>query len=228
LVDCFQMLPERIRVVYNAVNPARFTPLETEQQSKLRNELGIPSGQPVVVCASNLRPEKGIDHLMQAASRVLAKRPDTYFVIVGGGPLAPQLQELAVKLGIAANVRFTGLRSDVHRYMAMANVVAVPSVWQEPAGFVVIEAIACGRPVVATRVGGIPEYMADGVTGIAVDPAAPEQLANALLRLLNSPEEAAAMGRAGRTRVEDRLSIDRWVRETISLYEEALRARRSK
>jgi glycosyltransferase involved in cell wall biosynthesis len=108
--------------------------------------------------------------------------------------------------------------------MAAADVVAVPSVWQEPAGLMVIEAMASGRPVIATRVGGIPEYLEHEVTGILVQPHAPEQLARAILRLLNSATEANAMGRAGRARVETHFSMERWIGDTVELYAKAIAA----
>jgi glycosyltransferase involved in cell wall biosynthesis len=222
LVDCYKMAPERIRVIYNGVNLARFAPVEMAEIPRLRAQLGLPAEGPWIVCASNLRPEKGISDLLVAARTVSARRADALFVILGEGPMLPRLQQETQHLGIGRRVRFLGLRSDVHRFMAAADVVAVPSIWQEPAGLVVVEGMAVGRPVVATRVGGIPEYLEDGVTGILVEPRSPEQLAQAILRLLDAPDEAAAMGRAGRKRVEEQFSMEGWVEDTIQLYDRAL------
>ena len=222
LVGCYQMRPERVQVIPNGVNLSRFVVPSEERLRSLRDELGIGPQARVVICASNLRPEKGIDDLLRAAKQVSTSAPEALFLIVGEGPEAEPLRKLATQLHIQANVRFLGLRSDVHDLMAMADVVAVPSVWQEPAGLVVIEGMAVGRPVVATRVGGIPEYLADGEAGLLVEPRAPGQLAEALLRVLSSPLEATKMGRAGRRRVEQFFTMERWVGETIACYERAL------
>lgn len=224
LVECYLMTPQRIEVVYNGVNPRRFAPLDSRQVIQFQDQWGIPPGSPVIFCAAALIPEKGVSDLLAAAQQVLPRRPDTILMIAGDGPLLAALQRETERLGIHEKVRFIGLRSDLECFMARAQVVVVPSVWQEPAGLVVVEGMATGRPIVATRVGGIPEYLVDGVTGILVDPHAPEQIAAALLRLLDSPSEAAAMGRAGRVRVENCFSMDRWVQETVQMYERALAA----
>lgn len=222
LVNDFQMAPERIEVLYNGVNLERFLPLDPAQATLLRGELDLQIAQPVVLCASNLRPEKGISDLLLAARIILADKPNCVFLIVGGGPMADKLNAEARELGIQKSVRFTGLRSDVNRLMALANVVVVPSTWQEPAALVLLEAMAAARAIVATRVGGNPELLADGVTGLLVNPHSPKDLSRVLHRLLNSPEEAAAMGRAGRARVETHFSMDRWVLDTIQFYERQL------
>jgi len=226
LVDCYGMAPERIRVIYNGVNLKRFMPVEGPALDTWRTELGLPLSGPVVVCASNLRPEKGVSNLLIAAQTVLVRKPNALFVILGNGPMAPRLRQQARDLRIDRSVWFTGLRSDVHRFMAAADVVVVPSIWQEPAGLVVVEGMASARPVVATRVGGIPEYLRDGAAGILVEPRAPEELARGILRLLDAPGEAAAMGRAGRKRVEEKFSLDRWIQDTLELYDEGLSSTR--
>ncbi|MGH9602589.1 MAG: glycosyltransferase family 4 protein, partial [Terriglobales bacterium] len=148
---------------------------------------------------------------------------DVAFVIVGDGPEEAALRAQAQHLEIASQVHFTGLRSDVHRLMPAAEVLVVPSVWQEPAGLVVLEAMAAARPVVANRVGGIPEYLEEDVTGILVEPRAPMQIADTVLRLLDSPDTVAAMGAVGRRRVEQHFSLERWAEETIQVYERSLK-----
>lgn len=222
LVECYGMEPHRIRVILNGINVERFKPADSALVVEVRDELGVPRDTGLVVCASNLRPEKGISDLLAAAEIVAAEKPNILFVVIGEGPESSRLRQETAGRGIQQYVRFTGARSDVHRFMAASDVVAVPSVWQEPAGLVAIEAMAVGRPVVATRVGGIPEYVQDGVTGILVEPCAPNQLAQGLLRLLRAPVEAAAMGRAGRARAEGRFSMERWIQDTVQVYQTAL------
>jgi glycosyltransferase involved in cell wall biosynthesis len=117
------------------------------------------------------------------------------------------------------------LRSDVERMMGMADIVVIPSVWQEPAALVSSEAMAMERPVVATRVGGLPELVADGVTGHIIEPHAPQQLAAALLELLASPGEMERLGSAGRSRVARLFSMDRWIADTLRILAESTGAR---
>ena len=225
LVNDYWMPAHRIQVLYNGVNLERYPPLDPDMAESLRSELRLRANQPVVICASNLRPEKGISDLLAAAKEILSAKPECVFLIVGGGPIADTLKAEAQALGIQESVRFTGLRSDVNRLLALANIVVVPSTWQEPAALVLLESMAAARPVVATRVGGSPELVAEGVTGILVEPHSPGQLAAACLRLLNSPSEAESMGRAGRTRVEMHFTMERWVSDTVEVYQKRLAAK---
>jgi glycosyltransferase involved in cell wall biosynthesis len=222
LVDCYHLSPRRVQVIHNGVNLLRFVPADPERKAQFRHELDIPLGAPVVVSTSNLRPEKGIGDLLVAAKEILVQKPDALFVIVGEGPMSATLRRTAAELGIQGSVRFVGLRSDVHRFLAAADALAVPAVWQEPAGLVVVEGMAMACPVVATRVGGIPEYLEDGLTGVLVEPGHPEQMAAALLRIFNTSSGVADMGRAARARVERYFSMDRWVSETLRFYDESL------
>ena len=160
--------------------------------------------------------------LVAAAPEVIRERGDAVFVIVGDGPELEPLRQQARNLGVADAFRFPGLRSDVNRFMAMADVVVLPSVYSDSAPLGAVEAMAAARPVVATRMGGLPELVADGVTGILVGPGEPQQIASALLRFLAEPGLAAALGSAGRERAEKRYSADRWINDTITFYEENL------
>jgi glycosyltransferase involved in cell wall biosynthesis len=220
LVQDYQMRPERVEVVLNGVNVPRFQSVTSSDVSSLRQQLAIPQDGPVIVCTAALRPDKGVRDFLDAAKHVLAVKPDVCFVVVGDGPLAGELKDQARRLGIEKSTLFVGLRSDVQRFMAMSQIVAVPSDWPEPAGLVVVEGMASARPVVATRVGGIPEYLADGRTGLLVPPHSPPELAQAFLRLLDSPDEAKAMGEAGRARVREKFTVQRWVSDTLRIYDE--------
>ncbi|HMK30312.1 MAG TPA: glycosyltransferase family 4 protein [Terriglobales bacterium] len=226
LVDCYSTSPARIRVIRNGVSLQRFGKVSKGGRQTLLAELGIAEGARIVVTAAYFIPEKGLSDLLVAAARVRAARQDVAFVIVGDGPLQQALLKQSQELGLEGTVHFAGLRSDVDRFMGAADVVVVPSVWQEPAGLVVVEAMASARPAVATRVGGIPEYLADRQTGLLVEPHSPSQMAEAILSLLESPSMAMAMGAAGRARAEALFSMSRWVEETLDLYDSVLPASR--
>jgi glycosyltransferase involved in cell wall biosynthesis len=220
LVDFYYVDPSRVTVVANGVDPARFRTATDQDAARLRDELRLPPDAPVVVAVAMLIPQKGIQYLLEAVSQVLAGKPDAWFVIVGEGAYLPELKRIASDLGVAERVKFTGVRSDVPVFLRLADVVAVPSVWHEPAGLIVLEAMASGRPVVATASGGIPEYVIDGQTGFLVELRDAQQLARALASLLVDPVRARAMGQAGRIRVEDHFTTDRWVDKTLAIYEE--------
>lgn len=221
LTESYRLNPANIRVLHNGVNLRRFQPVPAEETAALRQELLVGAGK-VIVAAAYLVPGKGMRDLVAAAPVVLRKLPDAVFVIAGDGPELVPLQALARQLGVADQFRFPGLRSDLNRFMALADVVVMPSVFKESAGLVAVEAMASARPVVGTRVGGIPELVSDGECGILVDPQAPEQIAAALIRLLTEPGLSAAMGTAGRKRAEKYFSADRWIHDTIAFYEESL------
>jgi glycosyltransferase involved in cell wall biosynthesis len=223
LVDCYGVGASTIATVLNGVNVSRFSGEPNTVRREIRSELGIALESAIVMTVAALIPQKGIDDFLQAAARILARRPDVAFVIVGDGPEDSALRAQADQLGIFSKVRFTGLRSDVHRLMPAADVIVVPSVWQEPAGLVVLEAMASARPVVATRVGGIPEYLEEGQTGVLVDPGMPQQIAEAVRHLLDSPETAATMGAAGRRRIQRLFTMERWAEETVKVYERGLK-----
>jgi glycosyltransferase involved in cell wall biosynthesis len=217
LIQHYETHPKRVEVVPNGINLERFKLQDHETLQDLRYSLGIGSSS-VITCASNLRPEKGVDVLIRALVEILPRFPYVNCVIVGDGPCASELVKLASELNLEDTVCFAGLRSDVHAFMHMAEVVVVPSTWQEPAGLVVIEAMAASKPVVASRVGGIPEFVINGETGLLVAADNPQELAQALLRILESKEQARQMGRRGRERVEQYFSMTTWVNNTLSKY----------
>jgi glycosyltransferase involved in cell wall biosynthesis len=134
---------------------------------------------------------------------------------------AAELRVYASERGVDDLVTFEGFRADVPQVMADLDVFVLPSLW-EGFGLVLVEAMAAGRPVVASAVGPISEIVVDGVTGLLVPPGDPDALAEAIVRLLQDPELAAALGRAGRARVERELRVDTMVTRTEALYDELL------
>jgi glycosyltransferase involved in cell wall biosynthesis/peptidoglycan/xylan/chitin deacetylase (PgdA/CDA1 family) len=170
-----------------------------------------------------LREEKRIDVLIAAAPRILERHPDAEFVIVGDGRCRAELEALARSTGVFERFQFLGHRDDVPVVLADADVFVLPSE-SEASPNVIIEAMAAGLPVVASRVGGIPELVGEGFTGRLVPAADRHALADALLDLLDHPERAAAFGRAARRRIEEAYSFDRMVAQFEELYESQLHA----
>jgi phosphatidylinositol alpha-1,6-mannosyltransferase len=194
---------ERVRVVGYGVDPARFRPTDV---SMLKTRLGVGQ-RPLLVTISRLVSRKGIDTVIRALSRVRARVPDVLYVIVGDGPDRTRLQALAEREGVAEAVRFAGPVPDAELplWFSLGDMFVMPSRSDGPDvegfGIVFLEASASGRPVVASRAGGIPDAVADGVSGLLVPPDDPARLAERILELLSDPARAADLGRRGRERV---------------------------
>jgi len=210
--------PDKIRTIYKGVE---ITNAEVKSSSARRN-LGITSDVPVVGIVANLRSMKGHDTFLKAARMILNDVENARFLIVGGGPLEGKLKALAFKLGVSPQTIFTGFRDDVPSLLATMDVFVLPSLW-EGVPIAILEAMAMAKPVVATEVGGIPEIVVNGETGILVPPQNPKLLAEAIIALLQNRERAEAMGRAGRERVERCFTVERMVQQTEALYEELIK-----
>jgi glycosyltransferase involved in cell wall biosynthesis len=195
----------KIRIIANGVDCGAFAPRS--------------SGTPLrrVVMVANLREEKGHDTLIAAAPRILAVHPGVQFLIVGDGPLRAGLAERVSALGLERSFEFTGERHDVPALLSASDVFVLPSRSEaSPNGL--IEAMAAGLPIVASRVGGIPELVESGVSGVLIDPDRPATLADALLDLIERPDWARSLGRAARDRAVERHSFERMVGEFERLY----------
>jgi len=217
LIKRDKISPGKIRIIYNGVE----TPNVNVESSSVRRDLGIALDAPVIGVVANLRPMKGYDTFLKAARMILDEVENARFLIVGGGPLEDELKALAFKLGIWPQTIFTGFRDDVPNLLATMDVFVLPSLW-EGVPMALLEAMAMAKPVVATEVGGIPEIVIDGVTGLLVPPRDPDALAEAIIALLQDRERAEAMGQAGRERVEKYFTVERMVQKTEALYEELI------
>ncbi len=180
---------------------------------QVRAELGIPPEAPLLGVVSRLDPLKGIHFLLQALARIA----DAWLVVVGDGPQRDSLVALAAELDLIDRVHWAGQRRDVPRLLSAFDLYVQPSL-HEGLPNAVLEAMAAGLPVVATAVGGTPELVVDGVTGLLVPPADPNALAWALASLLRDPDRRQCMGGAGRERVAEHFSVEQMVEKTERLY----------
>jgi glycosyltransferase involved in cell wall biosynthesis len=211
----------RFAVIPNGIDLSRFA--SPAPPSTLRRDFGIPLDAPLVGAVARLEPEKGLAHLVDAMPGVLRLAPDAWLVIVGEGSLAGELRARADALGAPAADRivFSGRRDDISAVTADLAVAVLPSL-REAQGIAILEAMARCRPIVATRVGGIPEVITDGIDGLLVPPADPEALAAAIGLLLTDTALARRLGEAGYRTVADRFSIDAQVRRIETVYAEEL------
>lgn len=204
----------RIRLVYNGVAPGFLQPVERAAD--------VAGAGPHVGIFGVLEPRKGQDHFLRAAAQVAAQHPGATFWIVGAQTFADHagyadgLRRLAADLGIGARVRFTGFRTDVAGLMAGMDAVVLASTGFESLPTALIEAMALGRPVAATRVGGVEEIVRDGRTGLVVPPGDADALAAAVLRLLLP--DGAALGAAAQADVRARFAPARFEQELAACY----------
>ncbi len=215
---------ERIVVIRNGVDLTRFR--EPSQPDRVRRELGLPHGVPLVAVVSRLTRMKGLEQFLEAAALVGRRSPEACFLVIGETPphnpeYLGQLKSLAIRLGIGDRVIFPGLRSDVPILLAGVDVAVMPSL-NEALSNVLLESMAAGAAVVATRVGGTPEAIVDGENGLLVPPADIAALAGAVTSLLEAPALAMRLGRAARQSVVDRFSVGRMVATTEDLYSQLL------
>ena len=208
---------ERLETVHNGIALDGSAPTTT-----LRSDLGIPQDAVLVAHIGRLAPVKGQRELIAALARV----EGVHAVLIGedlesGGAYRSELEAEAVRLGVADRVVFAGYRPAAAAELAEVDSLVLPS-RIEGLPVVVLEAMARGKPVVATPVGGTAELVADGVTGILVHDA--DELAAALGRLRDDPDEARRLGEAGRRRVEEKFSEESMTRRVLELYDDAVRS----
>lgn len=198
----------KVRVIANGVDTERFHPRWPDR--KLLEELGLQADTPVAGIVAALRPEKHHELFLQAALLIRAAIPEARFLVVGDGPQREKLESLARQLSLDSAVRFLGTRSDVPGVLSLLDVLMLTS-HMEANPISILEAMACEKPVVSTRVGSVPQTVVEGETGFLTAPGDARQMADRVIELLQDPERAAAMGRAGREQVLSRWSIDRTV-----------------
>jgi glycosyltransferase involved in cell wall biosynthesis len=215
VVDCLQQQGTWSNVAcrMHFVNTQRFRP-DQSIRAELRQRLNAGE-RFVLLTVSNLIHEKGVAVLLKA----LRDLPDDALLwVVGEGAEAEPLSALASRAGVAGRVRFLGLQSEVAPYMQAADCFICPSLWAEAAGLVCIEAQACALPVIASNVGGIPEYVADGATGHLFPAGDTSQLVDRVRRLLDDPAGRLRMGEQARRRILERFSAEARLDDFLDLY----------
>jgi glycosyltransferase involved in cell wall biosynthesis len=200
----------RVHTILNGIDTQKFA-------------FGGPAERGPIVFLGRLSPEKDVATLLRAARAVVERVPGFVLEIGGEGPCAGDLKQLAADLGIAGHVQFLSEVTDVQALLRRASLLVLPSL-SEGLPVTVLEAMACGLPVVATAVGGTPEAVADGQTGLLVRPGDPAQLAEAMIRVWRDAELARRMGAAGRRRTETYFDVRAMVARYESVYREVTAA----
>jgi glycosyltransferase involved in cell wall biosynthesis len=227
--------PERIHIIPNAVDVGRFAPVLGARCSVLgpdesgrpavsppRAEHRAPSAAFTVGMVARLAPQKAPEVFVRAAARVHRVRSDVRFWLIGDGELRAPLEALARQLGVAPVVEFLGHRRDVPALLRALDLFVLTSRY-EGLPYSVLEAMACGLPVIATRAPGTVDVVENGVTGLLTALDAPEEIASAILALLADPQRAHALGEAGHRRVQECFSLSAMLSAHATLYQKLAR-----
>jgi len=215
-------LSSKFTVVHSGVPLEPFLNVKVNKAADKRQEFSLNENDIVCIFVSRLVPVKGHQYLISAIPEVLENVPSAKFVLVGDGELRDELEQQALSLGVKDSVIFTGLRHDVPELLAMSDLFVLSSI-NEGMGRVLVEAMAVGLPVVATKVGGVPDVVVDGETGILVPSENSKVLAGAIMRLLKDENMRRRMGEAGRRRVNPAFGVEAMVGKIANVYEELIK-----
>jgi glycosyltransferase involved in cell wall biosynthesis len=207
----------KIKIIYNGLELEDFMSQNFDKRT-IREALKIDPDKKIMITVANLIPYKGHIELLEAAAVVLNNHPDSLFLLVGEDRgILRNLEKLSRTIGIMPNVIFMGQRNDIPRLLAASDIAVLPS-HEEGFSNVILESMAAGLPVVATRVGGNPEAVIDGETGWLVAPHRPTELALKIMDLLSEPEKARSWGEYGRQVVKEKFAAEKMVEAYLELY----------
>ena len=215
---------EKIQKIYSGIELDHFEPVPDGEKKALKEAWGIREEAPVVGIVSKLWEGKGHTILIHAFEGLKQEIPEAVLVIVGEGYLRDELSDLVDRLGLKGSVLFTGFQMDVRRIIATFDVAVLPSFF-EGMGRVLLEAMTMGKPVVASSVGGIPDLVHHGKTGLLVTPGSVSELKSGLLTLIRNKALAKEMGKEGRKRISEEFSAGRMAQSIEKLYRELLQTK---
>ncbi len=222
VIDVENTPPEKVVTIYNGIDFDRVKPSDDDFKSRIRKEFEAED-KFLILTTGRLHTEKGYPYLFPAA-RELKRLTKTPFVwlIAGKGPFEAEYRQTVLDLGCGDVIKFIGFRNDIPDLMSTADVFVLPSV-AEAFGVVFAEAIYLGTPIVATKIGGIPEIVSDGIDGILIPPADSDAIANTLADLINNPEKLRSLAGTGKQKVIDKFLFDEMTRKYESICEELFR-----
>jgi glycosyltransferase involved in cell wall biosynthesis len=213
-----RVAPENISLIHNGIDIRRFS-IAPHVRGTIRQSLGIAEGDPVLVVVARFHPGKGHRVLLDAMRHLHPAYPNLKLICLGEGELEAELRDTCARFGLTDFVRFAGYQKNVPEWLAAADINVLPTFYE---GFplTVLEAMAAGLPTVASNVGGIPEAIEHGVSGLLVPPANPQSLADAIAALLDDARMRRQLGQAARTRLERDFLLTRQIKLTEQMYVE--------
>jgi len=226
LVQDQHVVSGKIQVVHNGIDTERFQNPDVSQRQAARQSFKFAPPTRVITTVARLHPQKGHRYVLQAIPAVVkACGENICFVWAGEGPLQHELEALADELDVRRFIRFLGCELNIPQMLAGSDVFVLASLW-EGLGIAVLEAQASGVAVIASRVDGLAEVIDDGVSGCLVAARDPDALAQAIIRLLNDPEQCRRLAKEGRRIVEQKFSLAGMCRELLGIYQELVSRKR--
>jgi len=204
--------------IYNGIDLSNFPTASQLDRKIVLNEFSIPTSATVLITVAVLRELKGIQYMIRALPKILAANPDLYYLVAGSGDFQDELVVEAAQAGVSERVIFAGARKDIPALMSASDLFVLPTL-TEALPTVLAEAMASYLPILACRVGGVPEMVEDGINGRLVTPADSQQLASACNEMLKQPAVLFEMGQAGRRIVEEKFNVHVQVQKLQSLYQ---------
>jgi len=211
---------DKFSVIYSGIELNILKESSSEEKQNIKKELGIPENSLIVGTAGRLVPVKGPEFLVKASKYIISKYPDTYFLFTGDGPLEQDLKRKALEMGISDNIIFSGWRDDLAKIISIYDIFVLPSL-NEGMGRVLVEAMALGKSIVASNVGGIPDLVTHGKNGFLVPPKNPKELAKYIQVLLEDKDKREKMGLAGKEMAYN-FTSERMVEKIANLYKKLL------
>ena len=211
---------DKFSVIYSGIELNILKESSSEEKQNLKKELGIPENSLIVGTAGRLVPVKGPEFLVKASKYITSKYPDTYFMFTGDGPLEQDLKRKALEMGISDNIIFLGWRDDLAKIISIYDIFVLPSL-NEGMGRVLVEAMALGKSIVASNVGGIPDLVIHGKNGFLIPPKNPKELAKYIQVLLEDKDKREKMGLAGKEMAYN-FTGERMVEKIANLYKKLL------
>lgn len=191
----------------------------SDEKERLKEELGISKNKKIVLCVAWLIPRKGIFYYLEAAREICARRKDVCFLLAGNGPFMDKLKKSCIKYGLEGNFKILGWRDDINRLMRLADIFVLPTYYFEGLPVSILEAMACGKPVIATRHRGCKDVVVDGKTGFLIPIKQVSALVDKILCLLENEQLRTEMGQAGRRRVEQHFELDYCTEKIVEALE---------
>lgn len=218
IVSFHKLRPDKISVIYNGIDIHQYN--HNIDTDKFKVTLGLKPDIPTVAFIGRIVKVKGLKYFFRAAASILKAGETVQFLIVGDGPLKEHFIKQTHYLGIDKHVSFIGFRDDIPDILSTINILVIPSL-REGLPLTILEAMIARKPIIATSVGGIPEAIKDGETGVLVPPRDSPKLAQAILDLLKNPEKCIEMGEKGKERANRYFDVERMVKEYERLYTES-------
>lgn len=232
IIEKMKTPAKKIEIIYNGIDFSNLPKVENKNKCQ---ELGYREEDILIGTVGRLHKQKGIEFFIKAI-KIITQAPSPCtkkwggaspitqslkFLIIGDGPERKNLQSEICDLQLENKVQLFGWRTDVLEIISILDIFVLPSLWEGTPN-VILEALAYGKPVVATKVGGVPEIIEDGKNGLLVEPANAKKLAEAIIWMLENPEKAKEMGEKGKKKVENFFPIDKMVKETERIYDKLL------